>query len=111
LRRFYQQETQQRVALFRDVSQSSPLSTRIFQRHQSQITRDLLATLKPIRSPDDQHEGQRRQRAHSGMGPQTLCRRTLLHFLLDRLRQFGNRRVQPIQQLQQILPSPAGPGR
>jgi hypothetical protein len=35
---------------------------------------------------------------------------TLLHFLLDRLRQLGNRRVQPIQQLQQILPSPAGPG-
>ena len=26
---------------------------------------------------------------------------TLLHFLLDRLRQLGNRRVQPIQQLQQ----------
>ena len=30
LRRFHQQETQQRVALFRDVSQAAPLSTRIF---------------------------------------------------------------------------------
>jgi hypothetical protein len=53
LRRFHQQEAQQRVALFRDMSQPTPLSARLFQR-----CRDLLATLKPIRSPDDEHEGQ-----------------------------------------------------
>ena len=34
---------------------------------------------------------------------------TLLHFLLDRLAQLRNGRVQSIQQLQQIAPSPAGP--
>src|ERR1700690_3349664 len=57
LRRFHQQEAQQRVALFRDVTQSSPLSAGVLQRHQSQIARDLLATPKPIGSADDQHKG------------------------------------------------------
>jgi hypothetical protein len=32
----------------------SPLPAGLLQRHRPQITRDLLATLKPIRSPDDQ---------------------------------------------------------
>jgi hypothetical protein len=45
-----------RVPLLPDMSQSPPLPARIFQRHQSQITRDLLATLKPICFPDNQHE-------------------------------------------------------
>src|ERR1700682_5617527 len=45
LRRFHQQETQQRVALFRDVAQSSPLPTGVFQRHQPEITRDMLAAM------------------------------------------------------------------
>jgi len=40
LRRFHQQETQQRVPLFRDVPQAPPLPARL-QRHQSQIARDL----------------------------------------------------------------------
>jgi hypothetical protein len=66
LRRFYQQETQQRVPLFRDVSQAPSPPARTLQRHQSQIARDLLATLKPIGSADDEHKGQRRQRSHSG---------------------------------------------
>jgi hypothetical protein len=43
------------------------------------------------------------------MRPQALCLRTFLYFLLDRLRQIANGRVQPIQQLQQIFPSPARP--
>jgi hypothetical protein len=67
LRRFHQQEAQPRVALFGDVSQSSPLSAGVLQRHQSQIARDLLATRKPIGSPDDQHKGQRGQCTHSGV--------------------------------------------
>jgi len=33
LRRFYQQEAQQRVPLFRDVSQPSPIPTRLFYWH------------------------------------------------------------------------------
>ena len=41
------------------------------------VARDPLAALKPIRSADDQHEGQRRQCAHSGMRLQPL-RKTLL---------------------------------
>src|SRR5438876_11782316 len=40
------------------MSQSSPLPARIFQPHQPQITSDLLATLKPICFPDNQHERQ-----------------------------------------------------
>jgi len=71
LRRFHQQETEQRVALFRDVSQPSTIPARLLQRHQSQIACDLLATLKPFRLPDDQHESQRRQRTHPGMRPQS----------------------------------------
>src|SRR5450432_928242 len=102
LRRLYQQETQQRVALFRDVSKSPPLPTRIFQRHQSQIARDLLATLKTIRSPDDQHERQRRQWPHSRMRLQTPSRRTSFYFLFDGRGQLGYRRRQAVQQLQQI---------
>src|ERR1700730_4957711 len=91
------------------MSQPSSIPTRVLQRYQSQITRDLLPTLEPIRSLDDQHERQRRQRTHSGVGHQTLGLRTLLHFLFDRLTQFSDRRVQSIQQLQQIVPSPARP--
>ena len=47
LRRFHRQEAQQRVALFRDMSQPSPIPARLLQWHQSQIARDLLATRKP----------------------------------------------------------------
>src|SRR6202163_3624008 len=36
LRRFHQQKTQQRVALFGDVSQPAPIPAGILQRHQSQ---------------------------------------------------------------------------
>src|ERR1700687_2325630 len=111
LRRLHQQETQQRVALFRDVSQAPPLPARILQRHQSQIARDLLATGKPICSSDDQHEGQRGQCPHSGMRLHPPRRRTLLHFLLDGLRQLGNRRSQSVQQLQQVSPASTRPRR
>src|ERR1019366_6812935 len=109
LGRFHQQEAQQRAALFRDVSQPSPLSGRLLRRHQSQIARDLLAALKPLRSPDDQHEGQRRQRTDPGMRPQPLRLGTLFHFLLDRLRQLRNRGAQSVQYLKKIAPAPARP--
>ena len=81
----------------------------LLQRHQPQIARDLLATLKPIRPADDQHERQRRQCTHLGLRLQALRLRTLLHFLLDGLRQLGNRRSQSVQQLQQIAPAPVRP--
>ena len=111
LRRFHQQETQQCVALFRDMSQPSLIPARLLQRHQSQITRDLLATLEPICPPDDQHEGQCRQRTYPGMRPQSLRLGTLLHFLLNRLRQLRDRRGQSVQQLQQVAPALARPRR
>src|SRR5258708_20302272 len=53
LGRFHHQEAQHRTPLFGDMPQSSPIPARVLQRYQSQIARDLLATLKPIRSPDD----------------------------------------------------------
>jgi len=58
---------------------------------------------------DDQHEGQCGQCTHAGMRHQLLRRRTFLDFLLDRLAQFCDRRVESIQQLQQIASSPADP--
>ena len=44
------------------------------------------------------------------MGHQPSCLGKLFGLLLNRLTQFLDRRVQPIQQLQQILSSPARPG-
>jgi hypothetical protein len=64
---FHQQETQQRAALLGDVSQPLLADTGILLRNQSQIAADLLAALEPLHRPDDQHEGQRRQRAHTRM--------------------------------------------
>jgi hypothetical protein len=69
----------------------------------------LLARAKTLGVADDQHEGQCGQGADSGMRHQPLRLRTLLDFLLDRLGQFRDRRVQSIHQLQQIASSPAGP--
>jgi hypothetical protein len=43
------------------------------------------------------------------MRPQSLRLRALLDFLFDRLAQFRDRRIQSIQQPQQIAWSPAGP--
>src|SRR5882724_6217622 len=43
------------------------------------------------------------------MRSQPLRRRTVLDFAFDRLGQLRNRRVETIQQLQQIMPSPARP--
>jgi hypothetical protein len=66
LRRFHQQEAQQRVALLADMSNPSPISAGIPTRCQSQLACDLLATPKPFRAPDDQHETQRRQQPTPG---------------------------------------------
>src|SRR5690242_21963947 len=41
LRRFHQQEAQHRTALLGDVPQPPPIPARLFQRHQSEITRNL----------------------------------------------------------------------
>jgi hypothetical protein len=58
LRRFHQQKAQYRTALLGDVSQSSTIAARVFQRYQTEIAGNLFPTLKALRFADDQHEGQ-----------------------------------------------------
>jgi hypothetical protein len=53
LGRFHQQEAQQRVALFGDMSQPSQVPPGLLRGHQSQIARNLLAALEPLRLADD----------------------------------------------------------
>ena len=97
LGRFHQQETHEPAPLFADMPEPSAFSARVFFRNQTQIGRDLLATLKPFRLSDDQHKGQGRQRTYSGMGHQSLRSRIVRHFRFDRLRQLRNRGVQSVQ--------------
>src|SRR3989442_7807799 len=97
------------MPLFGDVTQPSPISAGLFQRHQSEIARNLLPTLKSLCFPNDQHKGQRGEWADTGMSHQSLRFRALFCLLLDGLTQFCDSRVQSIQQLQQIAASPAGP--
>src|SRR5271170_4846494 len=65
LRCFSQQETQKRAALLGDVSWPLLASTGVLARDQSHIAADLLAALEPLRSPDDQHEGQCGDRSYA----------------------------------------------
>jgi len=51
----YQQETQQRVTLFADVTQSLLARTGLLARSHPHVRADLLAALKPHRSSDYQH--------------------------------------------------------
>src|SRR5450631_2156284 len=57
LRRLHQQEAKQRVALFADVSQASPVTAGLFRRNQTHIAGDLLAAVKPVWSSNHQLEG------------------------------------------------------
>ena len=50
---FHQQEAQQCIALLADVSQPLPAGTGVLARNQPGVAADLLATRKPIRSPND----------------------------------------------------------
>jgi hypothetical protein len=54
---------------------SSALATGFFCRHQTEITRDLLAAAKALCLSDDQNEGECCQGTDSGMGHQALRRR------------------------------------
>jgi len=77
------QEAQQRIALLADVSQSLFASTGLLTRNHAHVRADLLAGLKPTRSSDDQHVGERRKRTDNGMGQQSLSLGSLPGFLLD----------------------------
>jgi hypothetical protein len=83
LRCFSQQGTQKRAALLGDVSQPLMASTGVLARDQSDITADLLAALEPLRSSDDQHQGQRRDGSHARMRHQPQHLRPLPGFPLD----------------------------
>jgi len=50
--RLDQQEAHDRTALLGDVSQAPAIPAGVFQRHQSQITRHLLAAVKAFRAAD-----------------------------------------------------------
>ena len=52
----YQQETQQRVPLFRDMPEVSSFSAGIFTRHQPEIAAQLAAPGEAIRGAEDQNE-------------------------------------------------------
>jgi IS1 family transposase len=83
LGRFHQQEPQQRVTLFADMSQPPPIAAGLLRRNQSHIAGDLLTAVKPSWSSNDQLEGQRRQHADSGMGHQSPRCWPLLCFLFQ----------------------------
>ena len=56
LRRFHQQEPQQRVALFADMSQTSPIAAGLFRRNQTHIASDLFPAVESFWSSDHQLE-------------------------------------------------------
>ena len=85
LRRFHQQEAQDRTSLLGDVSQPSPIPAGVFQWNQTEIAGHLLATLKAFGFSDDQHERHCGEWTDTGMRRQSLCLRALLHFLFHRL--------------------------
>jgi len=103
------QETQQRVTFLADVSQPLLAATGVLTRNHPHVRADLLAARKPARSSDDQRIGQSRNRPHARMGHQSQYLGSLSGFPLDSGRQLFNRRIQAVQQLQQLLPSPTGP--
>src|ERR1700689_3623446 len=71
LGRLHQQEAQQGTALLADVTQSLFASTGVLTRNHPHVRADLLASLKPRRSSDDQHVSQCRKRTHTGVGHQS----------------------------------------
>ena len=86
LRCFHQQEAQQRIALFADVSQPLPAGARVFTGNEPRVAADLLATRKPIRCPNDQHERQPGDGSHARMRLQQHYLGPFIGFFLDRCR-------------------------
>ena len=79
----HQQESQQGVALFADVPQPLLAGTGVLTRNHPHIGADLLATLKPRRSPDDQHLGECRKRTNTRMRHQSQSLGSLPGFPFD----------------------------
>jgi hypothetical protein len=69
---FHQQKTQQRIALFTDVTEPLTLGTGVLARNQAQIAAELFATAKALRCSDNQHERKRRDRTNARMGHEPL---------------------------------------
>src|ERR1700694_6300670 len=98
------------MALFADGPQPLPAATGVLAGRESNIAAELLAAPEPSRCSDDQQEGPCRQWTHSRMCHEPPCFRPSAGFLLDSRRELVNRGVQPVQQFEQIMPAPAGPG-
>src|SRR5713226_7680392 len=79
----HQQEAQQGIALFADVPQPLLACTGVLTRNHPYVRADLPAAVEPLRSSDDQHVGEGRQWAHTGMRHQPQYLGSLLGFLLD----------------------------
>ncbi len=77
------------------MPQPSPISARLFQRHQSQVAGNLLPTLKALGLPDDQHKSQRSEWTDTGMSHESFRFGVLFCFLLDGLTQFRDAGVRP----------------
>ena len=60
-------KAQQRIALRADVPQSLLAPTRVFTGNHPHVVADLLATMKPAGSSNDQHIREGRKRAHARM--------------------------------------------
>jgi hypothetical protein len=71
------------LTLLADVPKPLMAGTGVLARNQSHIAADLLAALEPLRSSDDQHEGQCRQRSYARVGHQPQHFGPFLRFLLD----------------------------
>ena len=103
LRRFHQQEPQQRVALFADVSQASPIPARFLRRNQARHSwrfachnRNVLECQSPTRRPTPSVH------PDSGMRHQSPCDGPLLHFPLERSRQVVDLRSQLVEYVEQV---------
>jgi hypothetical protein len=69
----------------------------------------LLAAFETFHGPDDQHEGQRSNRTHAGMGHRLHRQRLILRSLLYRLVELGGCCRHLIEHAQQLLPPVTGP--
>ena len=97
LRRFHQQEAQQRVALLADVAQSSSVSAGLFRRYQPHVAGNLLRAGKTFRRSNHQLERQCGQRTHSGMRAQLPRHGPALHDLFQLSVQFMDLGREPIE--------------
>ena len=105
-----QQVAHHRVPLLADGTESLLAPATFFLGIQTEVTHDLLASLKTTDGSNRQDKRQCRYRSHSRLLHQAHCIGTTFCFLLHRPVQLSDPRVQSVEQLEQFLPAAAGPG-